>query len=100
MYLSLVDKYGQIVSTDSSSKLRVGVNPIQSTSIVNANFPPILEGSSQFIVEGGVVKVNKIQFATTPGFQYGLVFITDGIDIKKKSNKKYISALSSSDISF
>eukprot|EP00347_Sterkiella_histriomuscorum_P024148 403332142 len=100
MYLSLVDKYGQIVSTDSSSKLRVGVNPIQSTSIVNANFPPILEGSSQFIVEGGVVKVNKIQFTATPGYQYGLVFITDGIDIKKKSNKEYMSALSSSDISF
>eukprot|EP00347_Sterkiella_histriomuscorum_P009503 403340963 len=100
MYLSLVDKYGQIVSTDSSSKLRVNVNPIYTQNSKSTVYPPILEGNSQFLVAAGVVQINEIQFTGTPGQKYGLVFTTDGIDSKKKSNKEYLDSLKQSDIDF
>ncbi|CDW82066.1 UNKNOWN [Stylonychia lemnae] len=78
IYIALVDKYGQIIGIDQVSK-------------------------SQFFVLGGVVQIQNIQFTGTPGYQYGLVLTTDGIDIKKKSNKEYLSNTlnqSQSDIDF
>eukprot|EP00347_Sterkiella_histriomuscorum_P008702 403344080 len=100
MYLSLVDKYGQIVSTDSLSKVRVNINPIYTSNSKATTYPPVIEGSTQFLVLGGVVQVNQIQFTGTPGQEYGLVFTTDGIDVKKKSNNEYLDSLKQSDIDF
>ncbi|CDW87056.1 UNKNOWN [Stylonychia lemnae] len=101
MYVALVDQYGQIIGTDQESKIRVNID---SQKILDQNaltYPPIIEGKSQFFVLAGVVQIQDIQFTGTPGQQYGLVFTTDGIDIKKKSNKDYLAKqATSTDIDF
>ncbi|CDW72107.1 UNKNOWN [Stylonychia lemnae] len=103
IYVALVDKYGQIIGIDQESKVRVNIDSFIEVSKEAQAYPPIIEGQSQFAVLGGVVYIQNIQFTGTPGYQYSLTLTTDGIDLKKKSNKEYLSKSqnnSSSDIDF
>ena len=84
-YLALLDIYGQVVVTDSSSKVRVLVNT-NSTNKSSSKYSPVIEGNSQFLITGGVVMISGISFTATPGDSYSLSFTTDGIDMSKPSN--------------
>ena len=47
MYLALVDKYGQIVSSDDDSKISVMINALAaSNSDQSSKFPPFIEGNT------------------------------------------------------
>jgi len=81
MYLALVDKYGQIVGSDSESKVTVIVDTAYSDDDPEANvYKPIIEGTSQFFAEAGVYNISDIIFSATPGSSYRVLFQTDGID--------------------
>ena len=45
MYLGVVDKYGQIVSSDDESKIEVMIDAIASEED-NSKFPPFIEGTT------------------------------------------------------
>ena len=92
MYLALVDQYEQVVGVDSTSKISVFINQTFSSSKEANVYPPVLVGSSQFYVTGGVVEVNDIEFTASPGYNYSLVITTDGIDETKKSNQIYMNS--------
>ena len=49
MYLGLVDKYGQIVSSDDESKIDVLIDAFAKQTD-NTKFPPFIEGSTQYLV--------------------------------------------------
>ena len=75
MYLALVDKYGQIVSSDDSSSIQVMINAysnLNNDSSEASKFPPFIEGTTDFQVKAGVVKVSDVAFAATPGYNYSL----------------------------
>eukprot|EP00347_Sterkiella_histriomuscorum_P001991 403369895 len=100
-YMGLVDKYGQIVGSDSSSKIRAIVDTDFTKNNNSANsYPPVIEGSTQFQVSFGVVSITGIQLTATPGYNFSLSFTTDGIDTSKKSNKDYLSEQKRSDFDF
>eukprot|EP00347_Sterkiella_histriomuscorum_P007237 403349735 len=100
IFMALVDKYGQIVGVDSNSKVRVALSTDYITSSDATKYSPIIEGQQQFVVVGGVVQIQDIQFTGTPGQKYGLLFQTDGIDITKKSNQQYLNNIAAQDIEF
>jgi hypothetical protein len=87
MYLALVDKYGQIVSDDDNSQISVMIDARSSNSS-DSSFPPFIEGTTQFSVSSGVVKVNDIAFAATPGFNYSLKFDSAAINPEKVAAAK------------
>eukprot|EP00347_Sterkiella_histriomuscorum_P017660 403348489 len=72
-YMGLVDKYGQIVKTDSSSK-----------------------------IQNGTFEIVNLQFTGTPGQNYKIQLFTDGIDMTKPSNKLYLQEMKAktNDITF
>ena len=99
VYLAMVDKYGQMVASDDDSKITIGIDQILSTNDSSAlKFPPFIEGSTQYTVSGGVVKVSNIDFAATPGYNYSLKFNSDGVDKSKVANKEYLNTIQSTDI--
>ncbi|CDW78819.1 UNKNOWN [Stylonychia lemnae] len=53
MYLSLVDKYGQIVGSDFKSTVRIQVNTTNLDTQAS-KYPPLIEGSSAFTVNSGI----------------------------------------------
>ena len=73
MYLGLVDKYGQIVASDDESKIDVMIDAYASQAD-GSKFPPFIEGSTQYSVQNGVVQVNDVAFAASPGYSYSLRF--------------------------
>lgn len=85
MYLALVDKYGQIVTSDDNSKINVMIDAKKSSndSIEGDKFPPFIEGTSQYEVQNGVVKVSDVAFAATPGYNYSLRFGSTAINPQK-----------------
>ncbi|CDW74167.1 UNKNOWN [Stylonychia lemnae] len=87
IYMALIDKYGQIVGSDFQN---------QKASM----YPPILEGSSDFSIYGGIAVIDNVQITGNPGSNYQISFSTDGIDLTKLSNKESLQKLSSSDLNF
>lgn len=94
MFVALVDKYGQIVGSDSSTKLTVLIDSTYHEDNARANdFLPVIEGASQFYSQGGVFDVKDIYFTATPGESYLVTLATDGIDGTKPSNKEYLISI-------
>eukprot|EP00350_Pseudokeronopsis_sp_OXSARD2_P001466 CAMPEP_0170565830 /NCGR_PEP_ID=MMETSP0211-20121228/79436_1 /TAXON_ID=311385 /ORGANISM="Pseudokeronopsis sp., Strain OXSARD2" /LENGTH=131 /DNA_ID=CAMNT_0010886811 /DNA_START=1067 /DNA_END=1462 /DNA_ORIENTATION=- len=93
MYLALQDKYGYIVGNDISSQITVRVditfNEYDEQSLV---YDPVLTGNSSFSAIGGVFSVGGISFTGSPGYNYKIIFETDGIDTQKVSNQEYIAS--------
>lgn len=50
MYLALVDKYGQIVSSDDSSSISVMIAGYSTANSSSGSFPPFIQGTTQFTV--------------------------------------------------
>ena len=82
MYLALVDKYGQIVASDDASSINVMINGVlnSQSNASGSTFPPFIDGSTQFQVQGGVAKISDVSFAATPGYNYSLSFASTAID--------------------
>eukprot|EP00347_Sterkiella_histriomuscorum_P023840 403333206 len=102
-YMGLVDKYGQIVKTDSSSKIQVRIDSEYNIKEIGSlKYPPIITGTSQFLSQNGTFEIVNLQFTGTPGQNYKIQLFTDGIDMTKPSNKLYLQQLQtqSNDITF
>lgn len=44
--------------------------------------------------------MQDLSFAGTPGYNYSIIFTTDGIDKSKQSNKQYMTSINTTDITF
>ncbi len=55
MYLAILDKYGQIVSSDDYSRISVMIDAFASNFEDQTKFPPFVEGRTQYDVHSGVV---------------------------------------------
>eukprot|EP00347_Sterkiella_histriomuscorum_P011011 403374086 len=99
-YLALIDKYGQIVGSDSKSQVRLLVNSTYNTNLSANAYPPILEGTNQFAFGNGVTAVEGVIFSATPGFNQSITLQTDGIDISKNTNFQYMQSLGRSDLDY
>mmetsp|Transcript_20833 Transcript_20833/g.19876 ORF Transcript_20833/g.19876 Transcript_20833/m.19876 type:complete len:430 (-) Transcript_20833:2711-4000(-) len=90
-FIALVDAYNNIVRNDDSSKLTVRIDSTfhenDGTALMYA---PVLQGQTQSTAELGVFNVQGVIFAGAPGSSFKIVFETDGIDVNKPSNKKYL----------
>ncbi|CDW71354.1 UNKNOWN [Stylonychia lemnae] len=95
IYLAHVDKYGQIVGSDSSSKVRVTVNQSANTLEKANEYPPVIEGDTQFIAVSGMIIARDLIFTATPGYKFSISFSTDGIDMTKQSNIQYLKQIGS-----
>ena len=89
MFLALVDKYGQVVSSDDESVIDVMLDAFAANQNEAMKFPPFIEGTTQYQVQAGVIKVSEIGFTATPGYNYSLRFGSQAI------NKDKVSASSS-----
>lgn len=49
---------------------------------------------------GGTTFVRNLSFTGSPGYNYSILFTTDGIVKSKASNKNYMTSINSSDINF
>lgn len=87
-YIALVDKYNQIVGTDSAAKLTISIDS-SYTNNSKSLYNPIIEGTTQITATNGIFTVKDISFAGTPGINYRVVLTTDGIDSTKPSNAEY-----------
>ncbi|CDW78175.1 UNKNOWN [Stylonychia lemnae] len=96
IYMGLIDKYGQIVGSDFTSKVRIS---IQTNNLDEkaSKYPPILEGSSDFQTYGGIAVVKDVIVAGSPGCLYHVSFTTDGIDLSKQSNQEAMELLECQD---
>lgn len=45
-----------------------------------------------------MVEIKGLIFAGTPGFNYSIIFTTDGIDLTKVSNKQYMTSQKKSNL--
>lgn len=61
IYFALLDKYGNIVSIDTDSKLYLSV--VQNSS---NKFPSTFETSTTFTVKNGAFELKDIVFVSTP----------------------------------
>ncbi len=86
----MVDKYGQIVASDDESSITISIDTTSISNTSSTQFPPFIEGQTTFKLTGGVVEVDDIAFAATPGQNYSLKFGSTGIDTSKVSNKNYM----------
>eukprot|EP00347_Sterkiella_histriomuscorum_P002765 403366887 len=96
--MALVDKYGQVVSTDSDSKLTITVEQISSK--VTGKYFPIFEGTSMFFAQNGIFTIQGLQFTASPGFKYRVAFSTEAIDKTKESNQEYLEQVGMSQPEF
>ncbi|CDW87963.1 UNKNOWN [Stylonychia lemnae] len=99
LYATLLDKYGQIVGSDFSSKVRLQVN-ITNLDSNASKYPPILEGSSDFVAQGGVAVIQGVSLTGSPGSSYKVIITTDGIDTNKQANKNASQSATSDDPNF
>ncbi|CDW82469.1 UNKNOWN [Stylonychia lemnae] len=99
IYIAMMDKYGQIVGADFTSKVRVNIDTNNLSEKQNL-YSPIIEGSSIFDVIGGIAVISDIIIVGTPGTSYQLVFSSDGIDLSKDSNKKTMNYEGNSNLDF
>ena len=91
MSIGLSDVYGNIVTTDSQSKLSMQVTQYNNSDVKN-EFPPTLAGFAVFYSNNGIFAVNDVVLTGTPGVSYSVYFATDGIDVNKPANAELISA--------
>ena len=89
LYLSLVDKYGQILGSDSSSSAILTMN----TSDVPTSFTPVISGASTVIARSGIFTFEDISFRAEPGITYNLYIFTTAIDTDKPTTIEYLSKL-------
>lgn len=68
MYLALVDEFGQIVSSDSSSTATISVTSDNSES---QTYTPTLTGATTITATNGVFKFTGLTFTAEPGENYG-----------------------------
>ena len=85
MHLALVDKYGQVVSSDDESVIDVMLDAFAANQNEAMKFPPFIEGTTQYQVQAGVIKVSEIGFTATPGYNYSLRFGSQAINKDKVS---------------
>ncbi|CDW74982.1 UNKNOWN [Stylonychia lemnae] len=97
LYLSMQDKYGQIVGSDFSSKVKASVQTLNLDSN-QSKYPPLIEGSYNFDTFGGISVIQNMKFVGNPGSNYTLVFSTNGIDEKKFSNLQAMKLRNTSDL--
>ena len=98
IYIALVDEFGQIVSSDSSSTSTLSI----TGSVAGATYTPTLTGTLTQTASNGVFKFADVTFTAKPGATYsmiklnniliGLSFSTTGIDSSKPSNSNYLIA--------
>lgn len=100
IYIAHVDKYGQIVGSDFSSKVTVSIDSTYTLNSSASKYSPILEGTTTFTSIGGAIIISDVKFAARPGYTYRISLSTDGIDTSKKSNSDYMKSKSLSDIDF
>eukprot|EP00347_Sterkiella_histriomuscorum_P016469 403353061 len=90
-YLAHVDKYGQIVGDDDTSKLRVQVDSSSyEKNRDTLTYTPVLEGSQSFLTFAGVSAIQDLTFTAAPGYKYRLSFTSSGIDDSLPENKKFM----------
>ena len=97
IYLALVDKYGQIVGSDSESRLTV-INDPQYNE--HSQYNVLLEGTIQYTALYGMFMINDLNFTSEPGTNNRIKFSTNGIDITKPSINNYIKQNGITDIEF
>ena len=93
----LLDKYGQIVGSDSSSTVSV-VHDVAYSQ--NSSYSALIEGTSQYRAENGMFFINDIYFTSEPGTDHRIQFTTTGIDTSKPSNPDYTRGIELQDIDF
>eukprot|EP00347_Sterkiella_histriomuscorum_P022266 403331092 len=83
LYFTLIDKYGQIMYSDESSKLFVGVKSDLTFEQLKQTgyFQPTIESNTQFSIEHGIFTVQDLILTGLPSHSYYLDFSTDGIKI-------------------
>ncbi|CDW83853.1 UNKNOWN [Stylonychia lemnae] len=96
-YLALIDKYNQVVTADSTNKIRLVINVTNSQ---NYRYPPIIEGDSTFYLSYGLAEIKDLAFAGTPGANYSISLMTEAIDKTKKSNAEYMKSQGIDQIDF
>jgi hypothetical protein len=57
-----------------------------------SKFPPFIEGTTDFKVQAGVVKVSNVAFAATPGYNYSLRFGSQAINPQKVAASAVMSS--------
>ena len=58
------------MSSDSDSKVLLYVNSTYNLNESANVYPPVIEGTNQFLTQEGVIKIENIVFDGTPGNQY------------------------------
>ena len=66
IYIALVDEFGQIVGSDSSSVITLSI----SESIVEAAYTPTLAGTLTQTAQNGTFKFADLTFTAKPGITY------------------------------
>ncbi|CDW85824.1 UNKNOWN [Stylonychia lemnae] len=66
IYMALIDQYGQIVGSDSNSKVRISIqaNNLDEKAIM---YPAILQGNSDFQASSGIAIIQDVIVTGTPG---------------------------------
>ena len=83
VYLALVDKYGNIVGSDSESIISVVFN----SSNEETEYRTLIEGTSTYKAENGMFIINDLFFTSEPGTNHTIKFTSTGIDSSKPSNQ-------------
>ena len=68
MYIALSDKYNNIVGNKNNELLSVRADSSYNNLGNILEFPPVLEGVTQFTSVAGVFKIENIVFAGYPGY--------------------------------
>ena len=97
IYVALVDQFGQVVSSDSSSTATLRIVGTYS----DKTYIPTLTGTTTLTASRGTFAFTDITFTAEPGASYskcywiiivGLSLLTTGIDANKPSNQEYMSS--------
>ena len=85
--MAIVDKYGEIVSTDDSSTITIVIDANFNT---NVSYSAAFEGNAIYKPQNGMFHIEDVQFKAEPGTSHRLLFTTSGIDTTKPSNVAYL----------
>ncbi|CDW74850.1 UNKNOWN [Stylonychia lemnae] len=99
IYIALIDKYGQIVGNDFSSKVRISIQT-QNLDEKASKYQPFIEGNTDFQTLGGISVIQNVFVTSNPGSKFYVSFSTDGIDLSKQSNKEYMKQSSKENLDF
>ncbi|CDW72226.1 UNKNOWN [Stylonychia lemnae] len=86
IYYALKDNYGQIVGSDSKSKVIISFITDNLNS-EQSKYPPNIEGQTEFLFDQGVTIVKDTNLIGTPGQQYVIKFQTDALETLKQQNQ-------------